>query len=57
MTWQWVVLIAVVLAFVGWESYISMLKERTAIAARSLDTLGIAEELAQVSHVGTNGAS
>ena len=43
MTWQWVVLIVGVLAFVGWESYVSMLKERTAIAAR---TLAITEDSA-----------
>ena len=60
MTWEWVVLIVGCLVFVGWQSYIIVLKERTAIAARTLAELGVPtelEEMARESRVGTNGAS
>lgn len=36
MTWQWVVIILGVLAFLGYESYISAVKERTSIARETL---------------------
>ena len=40
MTWQWVVLILGVLAFVLGESYMNVLKERTGIAKESLRQFG-----------------
>lgn len=51
MTWEWVSLILGGLAFIALESYLSVLRERTAIARM---TLGLAD--ADTHHL-TNGNS